>query len=490
VSLSLETLVKFPFKTVPRQHQLAVLQGAWKRTGFALHHEMGTGKTKLILDNAAMLFGIGRIDRLVVVAPKGAYRVWVKEAETHYPGRYELVVWSSTMPAEDRKKLERLTLRDEDPTELRILLINIEALRFGRSEAAAKKFMEQRALGTMMVVDESTSIKTPSAMQTKAAIRLGRVADYRRVMSGLPTPNSPLDVWAPFLFLTGQQRDHLLGYNSFVAFRRRFCTLQPLAIGNRIIEKVTGFQRVPELQALIDEHASRVTKQECLDLPPEVYEERDVELTEAQWDAYRTMRRSAIALAGDQTVTAKTILEMLLRLQQIIVGHSRATDGMIVRFPHNRVKAVLEALEQHGGKAVVWAHWVPLLTDLVEGLKVEYGEQAVASYYGATEGTERPEIIRRFQEETHPRFIIGNPSTLAWGVTMHKADLNVFASRDFSLEKREQAKARLHRSGQTQTVVHLDLISRGTLDEKIHQRVGEKLTLSREVLGDMLKDWL
>jgi len=241
---------------------------------------------------------------------------------------------------------------------------------------------------------------------------------------------------------------------------------------------------------LIDEHASRVTKQECLDLPPEVYEERDVELTEAQWDAYRTMRRSAIALAGDQTVTAKTILEMLLRLQQIIVGHSRATDGMIVRFPHNRVKAVLEALEQHGGKAVVWAHWVPLLTDLVEGLKVEYGEQAVASYYGATEGTERPEIIRRFQEETHPRFIIGNPSTLAWGVTMHKADLNVFASRDFSLEKREQAKARLHRSGQTQTVVHLDLISRGTLDEKIHQRVGEKLTLSREVLGDMLKDWL
>ena len=175
--------MNYKFKTKPYAHQLKALEMSWNKENFAYFMEMGTGKTVLI-DNIAMLYDKGKINGALIIAPKGVVKTWYEqELPTHLPDHIEnvTVLWQSNITKTQQEKLETLF---EIETALHILIMNVEALSTEKGVKFASKFINSHK--TMMAIDESTTIKTPTAQRTKNIVGIGKHAKYRRIMTGSP----------------------------------------------------------------------------------------------------------------------------------------------------------------------------------------------------------------------------------------------------------------------------------------------------------------
>ena len=136
--------------------------------------EMGTGKSKVCIDNAGILYERELIDTFIVIAPKGVYRNWATiEIPAHMPERIErdVVVWTPSPTKQEKTNLE-LLLEPSETNNLRILLMNIEALSTPKGTRYLDKVLDQGAC--LLAVDESTAIKSPKARRTLAVIKLGK----------------------------------------------------------------------------------------------------------------------------------------------------------------------------------------------------------------------------------------------------------------------------------------------------------------------------
>ena len=126
-----ETVVSdFKFKTKPYQHQYNVFMKSRDKESYALFMEQGTGKSKVILDNIAYLFRAGKIDSVIIAAPKGVYRNWInQEYEIHMPDDVQeftdTELWS---PLLTKKNLDRLSNFLSPSHRLKFFVINIEAI--------------------------------------------------------------------------------------------------------------------------------------------------------------------------------------------------------------------------------------------------------------------------------------------------------------------------------------------------------------------------
>ena len=157
--------MQYKFKTKPYEHQLEALKRSWNKKEYAYFMEMGTGKSKVLIDNIAMLYDKGGINAAIIVAPKGVYRNWSeKEIPAHMPNHVEtqIAVWN---PAPTKKQKEELIKLFTPSDDLKILVINVEA--FSTKKGVA--FVERFILGhlPLIAVDESTTIKNPKAQRTK-----------------------------------------------------------------------------------------------------------------------------------------------------------------------------------------------------------------------------------------------------------------------------------------------------------------------------------
>ena len=199
------------------------------RVAFALLMEPRTGKTKTVLDEFGTLEARGAIDRLLVVAPAGVYRTWEVDAAKHLSDelkrRVKIVRWESGANAATLAMLERF-VAGSGP---KIFLVNVEALSVASTVKTIQRLAELFAKNgrTIMVIDESTCVKNPRAKRTLYCLRTGPYAKRRRILSGLPTPQSPLDIFAQFAFLD----PGILGYGNFKQFQARYAVLKWLPIG-------------------------------------------------------------------------------------------------------------------------------------------------------------------------------------------------------------------------------------------------------------------
>ena len=207
--------MKYKFKTKPYEHQLKALEMSWNRETFAYFMEMGTGKTKVLIDNVAMLYDKGKIDGALIIAPKGVIGTWHnQELPAHLPNHIEnvTVLWQANITKSQSRKLGTLFKTGE---ELHILIMNIEAFSTQKGAQFAQKFMLSHK--TLMVVDESTTIKNPKAKRTKNILQLADRAQYRRILTGSPVTKNPLDLYSQCGFLS----PWLLDFTSYYAFRNR-----------------------------------------------------------------------------------------------------------------------------------------------------------------------------------------------------------------------------------------------------------------------------
>ena len=482
--MSIERSMNYKFKTKPYKHQLTALEKSWNKDNFAYFMEMGTGKTKVLIDNLAMLYDKGRVDGALIIAPKGVIGTWYnQELPTHLPNHIEnvSVLWQPNINKKQKEKLDTLFETGED---LHILIMNVEAFSTEKGTEFAKKFL--RSHKSLMAIDESTTIKNPKAKRTKNITDLSNLAKYRRIMTGSPVTKNPLDLYSQCEFL----HPYLLDFTSYYAFRNRYAEMKTLHMHGRQIQIVSNFKNLGELSDTLKNFSYRVLKEDCLDLPDKIYIKRNISLTTEQQKVYKSMKEKALAILNGKQVTSVSALTQLMRLHQITCGHFVADDGSVQEVKSNRLNELMDVLEEIEGKAIIWAHYQHDIKKIIKSIEKVHGPGSVVDYYGLTAQEHRQPNIKKFQEDDKCRFIVGTPQTGGYGITLTQANTVVYYSNGYDLEKRLQSEDRAHRIGQKKSVTYVDIMAEETVDEKIVKALRKKINIASEVLGEDLRDWI
>ena len=476
--------MKYKFKTKPYEHQLKALEMSCNRETFAYFMEMGTGKTKVLIDNMAMLYDKGKIDGALIIAPKGVIGTWYnQELPAHLVDHIEnvTVLWQANITKSQSRKLGTLFKTGE---ELHILIMNVEAFSTQKGTQFAQKFM--LAHKTLMVIDESTTIKNPKAKRTKNILQLADQSQYRRILTGSPVTKNPLDLFTQCYFLDPYHLDH----QSYYSFRTRYAIMKTAYIAGRSIQLVAGFKHLDELAEKLKPFSYRVLKQDCLDLPDKIYMKRVISLTDEQQKVYKQMREEALATLNGKTVTTMIALTQLMRLHQITCGHFVADDGTTQKIKSNRLNELMDVLEEIEGKAIIWAHYQYDVKSIVKEITKVHGPGSVVDYYGLTPQDQRDKNREAFQNDSKVRYLVGTPATGGYGITLTAANTVIYYSNGYDLEKRLQSEDRAHRIGQHKPVTYVDILAEETVDEKIVKSLRKKINIASQVLGEELRSWI
>lgn len=492
--------------------------------------EQGTGKTWMLMADIEAQYKEGRINAVLVIAPKGVHTNWIKrEIPKHMTLEPFMRVWRSGAGKRETAELKKI-LDPKATDTLRILAMNIDALNTKAGKDFAMRFVQQ--FDCMVIMDESSRIKTPTSGRTKKMIDIGSWAVSRRTASGTPMPNGPQDLFSQYEFLAPKKG--LLGTTSYRAFvaeytkvqggnsgimrhiamrklgesrfrkleaawkeseaRRTDGLSQSLAeyleqntnsfFAPQIIEKdATGapiYRNLDKLQKIIAPYTYRVLKKDCLDLPPKVYQTYDFELTPAQWAVYKEAEDKLRFERDTGELDTFTALTKLIKLRQIVSGFIML-DGEATKLmePNPRLELLGEILEDESGQFIVWASFreeIKAIAKLMKKLKITCGE-----YHGGTKPKDREALVDEFQAGNIQCFI-GQPQSGGIGLTLTAATKAFYYSNDFNSETRLQSEDRCHRIGTTESVLYGDIVAAGTVDERITAALQRKEEVAHKVL--------
>jgi SNF2 family DNA or RNA helicase len=472
---------KYPYKTTPYEHQRNALNQSAEQTQWAYFMEMGTGKTKVTIDNIAYLYLQRKINSVLIIAPKSVYLNWETEIEIHMPDvlKYKIYKWNV-----DKDKDYHALNNSKD---LKIFLINVEALSTKRGFEGCKDYLITNNLN-FVALDESTTIKNRSAKRTKNILALQKLARVRRILTGSPITKSPLDLYTQCQFLSPE----LLGFSSYLAFRNRYAEMTDIPVGSgRYISVPKYYKRLEELEKKMKLFSTRIRKDECLDLKPKVRQRRYIELDGEGKRIYEKLRTNALAIVEDSTISFSNKLTEIIKLHQVCNGFTKNDDGEVLSLHNSKVNALDEILEETDGKVIIWANYIYNIEQLIEFLEKKYGKESVVSIYGAVDVQTRKDAVKRIQEDPDTRFLVGNPTTGGFGLTLTAVNTVIYFSNNYNLEVRKQSEDRAHRMGQKGTVVYIDIVARNTLDEAIMKSLTSKGQIAAKTLGEEdLRDWL
>lgn len=495
-------------KTTPFKHQAECLKLSWEKKNFALLLEQGLGKTKIALDTAEKLFKAHRIEAMLVIAPNGVHSNWARnQVPLHLDCPYIMAEYSAGRYQTDafQNQLYTLTYPTIGRRKLRVLVVNVEAYSTGGQsilfknqyldpiQVFSKKFLEK--FSALMVIDESTRIKTPRAQRTKRIISLGRHAKYRRILTGTPVTQSPFDVYSQFAFLGYE----LLGFYSYAAFRHNYGRWEKKFTrrGDRSweYEELIEYIHLDDLRQRLAPHYYRREKIECLDLPAKIYKVVGVDLSSQQRRLYQQVEREGVLEFEDFRLLTPLQITRLLRCQQITGGFLPTGEkGVASPLPKNpKLDLLLELIEDHPGQTIIWARFRAEITAIATRLKEIYNHpddqgniiNEVVEYHGGIPANKRPGMIKHFQEG-NARFLVGQQAS-GVGIDLYAAETVFYFSNDFSYEHRYQSEDRCHRVGLRHPVLYIDLIANDTADERIrwvHERARKAAVA---VLGERKK---
>jgi len=476
--------MNYKFKTKPYAHQLKALEMSWNKEVFAYFMEMGTGKSKVLLDNIAMLYDRGKINGALIVAPKGVYKNWYdSEIPIHLPDHIQkkAVLWQSLIGQKQKLKLNALFKPGID---LHILVMNVEAFSTKKGVDFATKFLTSHS--ALFAIDESTTIKNPGAKRTKNILKLSKEGKYRRILTGSPVTKSPLDLYTQCHFLDS----YLLDHSSYYTFRTRYAIMRTANFSGRSVQLVVGYHNLEELTDKLKAFSYRVLKDDCLDLPPKTFMKRVIQLTPEQKRIYQQMKQMALAEMNGKMITTATALTQLMRLHQITCGHFKADDDSVQEIKNNRITELMDVLEELEGKAIIWAHYRHDIATIVREIEKKY-PMSVVTYYGDTSTENRQKAIKKIQDpESKVRFLVGTPQTGGYGITLTGASTMIYYSNGYDLEKRQQSEARIDRIGQNKPMTYIDILAEDTVDERIVKALRKKVNIATQIMGEELKAWI
>lgn len=542
----------FPFVHTPFPHQLTEWTEHRADALRAVFWEQGTGKTKLIIDSLAWLYDNECIDGALIVTPEGIHRNWtIDEIPEHLPEHLRPHYKSLAYQTRKAKtKWQARALREVVHHDgLSVLAIPYDAFVTKAGKQAAWDFLRFRKCA--FILDEpSGAVKSPSAKRTRAIIKAGQYASFRRILDGTPITNSPFDIYAPVRFLDGDFWKER-GLASFLDFKQHFGVyvrrkLRPDENGKqREFDKLVGYKNLDELKAILEPISTRVLKADVLkDLPEKLYSKQYVDMNPEQERVYEQLRDEYLAIVPNMvkcvgcgghgqvqepysgvllpcdncggsgemidTVTAELTITRYLRLQQVVCGYVPTDHGeeptTMLGDGIPRVAAAVDWAKACGHKGLIWARFQMDIDLVAEALRKEGFR--VATYDGRTSSNDRDWAKWRLQgrkpvmegghrvgwedlpESEQVDFFLANPAAAGAGLTLTAARSSLYYSNTYKLRDRLQSEDRNHRIGQHSSVVYTDLITPGTMDEKIVKALRMKLDVASLILGDDIKEWI
>jgi SNF2 family DNA or RNA helicase len=485
----------------PFEHQFEALEKCEDEEAFAFLMEMRTGKTKVTIDDYGRLELAKKVRHFCVIAPGGVYKTWTGALQEHLSAdlkqRILVHTWISGAGVAQKKRLKAFLEAAEDPNGPPCaLLINVEAL--SSVKEARETIIRFAKSGTCYgAVDESTIIGNHESKRTEFINdELAQHFEYRRILSGLPTPRDPLSLYSQFQFLDWK----ILGHRSFYSFRARYAVTRKMNIDQedkktgeiktRSITVVDGFRDIDHLNAKIQPKSYRRLLSQCYDLPPKTYSIREVSLTEEQKRLYAEMKTFfTTQLASGEHVVATVVIAQMIRLHQILCGHTRDEDGVWHEIKENRTSELMQLLDEFTGKAIIWCSYDHDIQKVSKALQAEYGPDSVARFWGGNKNTREDEQTK-FLKNPNCRFMVATAAAGGRGRTWMNASLVVYYSNTNDLEARAQSEERPQGVGKTESVGYVDLVAPGTVDEKIIYALREKINMATAVTGDNYKEWL
>lgn len=492
----------FPFKDPqPWDHQKTALLLGRDADAFAYLMDQGTGKTRVVLDDAAHNYLAGRIEALLVLCPNSVKTNWVAWSEVDATDKHltiivprDKAVWISNSNAAEKKlwenfedEIEFLIEREGKMNDTLIILsVNYDAIHLPRVNDFLTEFV--KTFRTMIVADESTKIKKQGSRRTKAAIALRQHCPIARIMTGTPIIKRPEDAYAQFMFLDPD----ILGFNSYYAFRNRYCIM-----GGWEGREVVSYQRLDELSDKIASSSYRVMKEDCLDLPPKVYlPTRYVTMTKEQAKAYKTMQKDMYAEHDSGIVEARIVLTQQMRLQEItggylpklcpLSGDRIGTQELVDPKANPKFKEALDLVESNTGQFIIWSCFRAEIDGITEVLR-DFGYK-IAVFDGRANDREKLAIRKEFERGEWDG-IVANAAAGGMGIDEFKvATLSIYISnRAGDTEGRVQSEDRTHRGGMGASISYCDILVHNSVDTKIRRLIDSDITLSQSIMKDGLK---
>lgn len=436
-------------------HQENLLKKSLTLNNIALYWEMGLGKTLTVLK---LFEQCEKTKKLLVICPLSLiHGAWVPESVKH----------GFTEPHNLHKSLPLTTEKD-------IYLVNYEQLLNKQKLAWIQKLLTEHP--TLMVLDESSRIKTHNSKTTKQLLRISTLPKRKLILSGTPAPNSPTEYWAQMQFL-----DDTIFHKRFYTFRNEFFHLQrgKQTIQGRFIPNVSelfkkGFdwsitkENLSKLTQRMKPYVDYKTKKMCLSLPEQINNIYQVTMSPEQKRVYKQLKEDLISeIQEDVCITASSALTKLSKLRQVSSGfvidtNTRLAHKLAPNAKLRELQRILESDLDHTKPLIIWINYheeVNMISDLLNKLKRSY-----VTLYGKTK--DKAESINLF---THNKkhTLIANPATAAHGLTFTNCDTMIFYSLSYSYEQYEQAKARTHRGGQKNPCTNIHLIAEKSIDEHI-----------------------
>lgn len=426
---------------------------------FGYFHAMGTGKTYSSINLAAHHYSLGRIDRLMVIAQLSSHLVWTNELKKYAQFSYYLPKFGKVSGISG----------------LPIMIVGIESLSAGKAyEDYALPFVKGGK--TMIIVDESLRIKNHKAIRTKKCWKLGELATVRVILTGRHITQGIHDLFSQMRFL----HPSILGHKSFYTFRNEYCVL-----GGFQGKQIVGYQNKDKLLKLVSGCTHTVSSKQALpDLPPKVYEVRYVEPTDEQKKHLISLKKLMMTEHSGQEIEVSTILERLLRYQQI-VGGFLSVDKIPYAFDKNpKIEAMLDVIEEMDPdqKTIIWARFKPEIWAIRDALIKEYGPNSVVTFFGDNAKVVNDQNSQNFMDGK-VRFIVASQPSAARAMQWHIAKYAVFYSNTMSFDDRDQAEERCHRKGSEghDSIVYVDLTMNHEIDKLILEILSSKKDMSNWV---------
>lgn len=441
--------------------------------GFGLLFEMGCGKTLTAIAIAGAGYQMGKVERLLIVAPTSVVAVWPKELQEYAKFKYTC----KTLLGEKKQRIKQIDDLLKFPFKaLKVAVINYESTWRPEILEKLKEFDAD-----MVIADESQRIKTYDAAQSKAMHELGDQARYKLILSGTPVQTAAIDIWSQYRFL-----DKSVFGDNFFKFRGRYAIMG--GYGNK---KIVGYR---DLEGLIKkEHsiAFRVTKDEALDLPEQTFEVRKIQFSQKERNLYERIKKDSYAeLDGGGHITATTVLTRLLRLQQLAGGFLVQDDAQKPQLVSRaKLDALADIIEDYvvgsGKKLVIFARFIAEVKAIIElADKVLPKNLKHVAIYGDIKKEDRGDIVKQFQEDPETVLFIGQIDTAGTGITLTAADTCVYYSKNFNYATYSQSLSRIHRIGQRNCCTYIDLEIEGTIDELISKALSQKEDMAKTVVDN------
>lgn len=448
---------------IPHGYQVRSVEHAIYNPRAALFLDMGLGKTVIVLTAVSNLLQQSMIKGCLVVAPlRVIYNVWPDEKDK----------WTHTQHLSIHRlhgssKSKKLGQKAD------IYTINYEGL-FWLFDELRKTPFDQWPFD-MIVFDESTAIKNHNTKRFRLLKFFIKRFNRRIILTGTPSPNSLMDLWAQYYLLDDGER---LGTSQYY-FQHHYFSQDPW--------KTYKWDPMPdteiEITKKIRDITIRLDAEDYLAMPQLINNEVKWEMSPRHHKTYRRLEADFIASIQGITVTATNAAALSSKLRQYVSGFVYTQDDGTVNVHNEKIDALTELIDASPGENILCAIQYRHEYDLI---RKKYPDTPVV--YGGMRQSETSKIIRSWNEGSIPLLVV-HPASIAHGVNLQAGGrMLCWFGIPWSLEHYLQLVGRLHRQGQTKPVINHFLVAKKTVEERIVMALQNKESQSESFLESIIKE--